>query len=150
MSRPWATPAAVVEFKAAVRAADGVLIATPEYNDGIPGVLKTAIDWGSRLPGAAPLRGKPVALMGASPSQVGTARAQLHLRLLLGHVQARTLPPPELLVAAAHERFDRELQLRHEGTGRVLAALLERFARWIDRERAADAAERALALSGHP
>jgi chromate reductase, NAD(P)H dehydrogenase (quinone) len=138
-------PAAVMEFKAAIRAADGVLIATPEYNDGIPGVLTTAIDWGSRPPGAAPLTGKPVALMGASPSQVGTARAQLHLRQLLGHVHARTLPPPELLVAAAHERFDRELQLRHEGTRRLLAALLERFARWIDRERAADAAERALA-----
>src|SRR3989449_3726124 len=139
-------PPAVVEFKAAIRAADGVIIATPEYNDGIPGVLTTAIDWGSRPPGIAPLTGKPVALMGASPSQVGTARAQLHLRSLLGHVHARTLPPPELLVAAAHERFDRELQLRHEGTRRVLAALLERFAHWIDRERAADAAERALAL----
>ena len=138
-------PAAVVEFKKAIRAADGVLIATPEYNDGIPGVLTTAIDWGSRPPGAAPLTRKPVAVMGASPSQVGTARAQLHLRQLLGHVHARTLPSPELLVAAAHERFDRELQLRHEGTRRVLAALLERFARWIDRERAADAGARALA-----
>src|SRR5947209_35229 len=99
-------PTAVVEFKAGIRAADGVLIATPEYNDGIPGVLTTAIDWGSRPPGAAPLTRKPVALMGASPSQVGTARAQLHLRQLLGHVHARTLPPPELLVAAAHERFE--------------------------------------------
>jgi chromate reductase, NAD(P)H dehydrogenase (quinone) len=138
-------PAAVVAFKAAIRAADGVIIATPEYNDGIPGVLTTAIDWGSRPPAAAPLTGKPVALMGASPSQVGTARAQQHLRLLLGHVHARTLPPPELLVAAAHERFDRELQLTHQGTRRVLSALLERFARWIDRERVADAAERALA-----
>ncbi len=138
-------PAAVVEFKAAIRAADGVLIATPEYNDGVSGVLTTAIDWGSRPPGVAPLTGKPVALMGASPSQVGTARAQLHLRQLLGHVHARTLPPPELLVAAAHERFDRELRLTHEGTRRVLAALLERFARWIDRERVAAAAERALA-----
>jgi chromate reductase len=138
-------PAAVVEFKKTIRTADGVLIATPEYNDGIPGVLTTAIDWGSRPPGAAPLTRKPVALMGASPSHVGTARAQLHLRQLLGHVHARTLPSPELLVAAAHDRFDRELQLRHEGTRRVLAALLERFARWIDRERAADAAERALA-----
>src|SRR3989475_9813443 len=93
-------PPAVVEVKAAIRAADGVIIATPEYNDGIPGVLTTAIDWGSRPPGAAPLTGKPVALMGASPSQIGTARAQLHLRQLLGHVHARTLPPPELLVAA--------------------------------------------------
>ena len=110
-------------------------------------MLTTAIDWGSRPPGAAPLTGKPVALMGASPSQIGTAGAQLHLRQLLGHVHARTLPPPELLVVAAHERFDRELQLRHEGTRRVLSALLERFARWTDRERVADAAERALASS---
>jgi chromate reductase, NAD(P)H dehydrogenase (quinone) len=138
-------PAAVVAFKAAIRAADGVLIATPEYNDGIPGVLTTAIDWGSRPPGIAPLAGKPVALMGASPSQIGTARAQLHLRQLLGHVHARTLPPPELLVAAAHERFDAELRLTHDSTRRVLAALLERFARWIDRERVANAAERGLA-----
>src|SRR6266550_1915010 len=99
-------PPAVVEFKAAIRAADGVIIATPEYNDGIPGVLTTAIDWGSRPPGIAPLTGKPVAVMGASPSQIGTARAQLHLRQILSHVQARVLPPPELLVAKAHERFD--------------------------------------------
>jgi chromate reductase, NAD(P)H dehydrogenase (quinone) len=143
-------PPPVVEFKAAIRAADGALIATPEYNDGIPGVLTTAIDWGSRPPGIAPLAGKPVALMGASPSQVGTARAQLHLRQLLGHVHARTLPPPELLVATAHERFDRELRLTHESTRRVLAALLERFARWIDRERAAHAAERTLASPASP
>src|SRR5438128_9519980 len=66
--------------------------------------------------------------------------------LLSRRPNTTTLPPPEPLVAAAHERFDRELQLRHEGTRRALAALLVRFARWIDRERAADAAERALAL----
>jgi hypothetical protein len=60
-------------------------------------------------------------------------------------VHARTPPPPELLVAAAHERFDREIPLTHEGTRRVLSGLLERFARWIDRERVADATERALA-----
>ena len=65
--------------------------------------------------------------------------------MLLGHVHARPLPPPELLVAAAHDRFDPELRLTHEGTRRVLSALLERFARWIERDRIADAAERALA-----
>jgi chromate reductase, NAD(P)H dehydrogenase (quinone) len=134
-------PPAVAAFKALLQEADGILIVTPEYNDGIPGVLTNAIDWGSRLPGRAPLTGKAVVLMGASPSQVGTARAQLHLRQLLGHVQARTLPPPELLVASAHERFDRELRLTHEGTRLVLTALLERFARWIDRERSAADAE---------
>jgi len=134
-------PPEVIAFKAALREADGVLIATPEYNDGIPAVLTNAIDWGSRLPGRAPLTGKPVAVMGASPSQIGTARAQLHLRQLLNHVHARTLPPPELLVAAAHERFDAELRLTHESTRRVLADLLERFTRWIGRERVAAEAE---------
>jgi chromate reductase len=130
-------PPAVAAFKATLRSADGILIATPEYNDGIPGLLTTAVDWASRLPGNAPLTGKPVAIMGASPSQIGTARAQLHLRQLLGHAQARTLPPPELLVAAAHERFDAKLQLTHEGARRVLVALLQRFERWIAREQEA-------------
>jgi chromate reductase len=67
-------PASVADFKAALQQADGVLIATPEYNDGIPGVLGNALDWASRLPGRAPLAAKPVAIIGASPSQIGTAR----------------------------------------------------------------------------
>jgi chromate reductase, NAD(P)H dehydrogenase (quinone) len=138
-------PPAVQRFKASIGHADGLLIATPEHNDGIPGGLTTAIEWGSRLPGRAPLIGKPVVLMGASPSQIGTARAQLHLRQLLGHVQARVLPPPELLVAKAHERFDAGLRLKDEGTRRVLADLLVRFSRWIARERAAAEVERELA-----
>ena len=135
-------PPAVERFKTSLFDADGVLIATPEYNDGIPGVLTTAIDWGSRLPGRAPLSCKPVATMGASPSQIGTARAQHHLRQLLGHVHARVLPPPELLVAKAHERFDAALHLKDQTTRKVLADLLLRFGRWIARERAAIEAER--------
>jgi chromate reductase len=134
-------PPAVVRLKTSLRDADGVLIATPEYNDGIPGVLTTAIEWGSRLPGRAPLAGKPVALMGASPSQIGTARAQLHLRQLLGHVRALVLPPPELLIARAHERFDSNLRLTDESTRKILGDLLARFSRWIARERAVAEAE---------
>jgi chromate reductase, NAD(P)H dehydrogenase (quinone) len=130
-------PPAVTAFKAVLAAADGLLIATPEYNDGVPAVLTNAMDWGSRLPGRAPLMGKPVAVMGASPSQVGTARAQLHLRQILNHLQARVLPPPELLVGKAHERFDKELRLTDEGTRKVLTHLLLRFSRWIERERRA-------------
>ena len=136
-------PPAVAAFKAALLRADGLLIATPEHNSGIPGVLTNAIEWGSRLPGRSPLVGKPVAVMGASPSQVGTARAQLHLRQLLAHTRARVLPPPELLVASAHQRFDAELRLVDETTRRVLGDLLKRFSRWIQRERAAMGAERA-------
>ena len=128
-------PPAVSAFKSSVQPADGLLIATPEYNDGIPGVLGNALDWASRLPGRSPLAGKPVAVMGASPSQIGTARAQHHLRQILNHVQARTLPPPELLVAHAHQRFDPDLRLTHEPTRAVLRQLLERFVQWIERER---------------
>jgi chromate reductase len=138
-------PPSVARFKASIGDTDGLLIATPEYNNGISGVLTNAIDWASRLPGRAPLMGKPVALMGASPSQTGTARAQLHLRQLLEHVRARVLPPPELLVAHAHQRFDAELRLTDESTRRVLADLLERFTRWIARERSADEAAEELA-----
>jgi chromate reductase, NAD(P)H dehydrogenase (quinone) len=127
-------PPSVAAFKAALRQADGILIATPEHNHGIPAVLTNVIDWGSRLPGHSPLLGKPVAVMGASPSRVGTARAQLYLRQLLSHVQARVLPPPELLVARAHERFDAELRLQDESTRRLLADLLVRFRGWIGRE----------------
>jgi chromate reductase len=137
-------PPSVAAFKAVLQQADGLLIATPEYNDGIPGVLGNALDWASRLPGRAPLAGKPVAVMGASPSQIGTARAQHHLRQILSHVHARTLPPPELLVAQAHLRFNAELRLGDDATRKVLASLLERFRRWIERERAAAQAERNL------
>jgi chromate reductase len=138
-------PASVVAFKDVLARADGLIIATPEYNHGIPGVLTNAVDWGSRLPGRAPLTAKPVALMGASPSQIGTARAQLHLRQLLGHLRARVLPPPELLVTAAHEKFDANLRLSHERTREVLADLLARFDRWISREQVAAEADRRLA-----
>ena len=135
-------PDSVAAFKAALQDANGVLIATPEYNDGIPGVLGNALDWASRLPGRAPLTGKPVALMGATPSLLGTARAQLHLRQVLNHIQARSLPPPELLVAQAHLKFDSALRLTDPAARQILEALLQRFSRWIARERAASELER--------
>ena len=72
-------PASVRDLRAAIAAGDALLIATPEYNYSIPGVLKNAIDWVSRPP-APPLADKPVAILGASGSGFGTVRAQLHLR----------------------------------------------------------------------
>jgi len=127
---------------------DGFLIATPEYNNGIPGMLTTAIDWASRYPGRSPLLAKPVAIMGASPSQLGTARGQTHLRQLLAHVQALVLPPPEVLVAHAHQKFDADLELTDEPTRALLRAFLERFVRWIEREgRGAGAGRRPPAAS---
>src|SRR3954469_15358562 len=131
-------PPSVAAFKAALQQADGILIATPEYNDGIPGVLGNAMDWGSRLHGRSPLIGKPAAVMGESPTQLWSARPQHYLRQILGHVHARTLPPPELLVARAHERFDKDLRLTDESTRKVLRELLVRFTHWIERERRAN------------
>jgi chromate reductase len=140
-------PPSVAAYKGALEAADGVLIATPEYNDSIPGVLGNAMDWGSRLPGRSPFIGKPVALMGASPSQIGTARAQHHLRQILSHIHARALPPPELLVSKAHERFGKNLHLNDETTRKVLAELLLRFRQWIERERRATEFQRENAVA---
>jgi chromate reductase len=73
-------PAPVADFKRAIREADGLLIATPEYQHGVPGVLKNALDWASRPPGKSVLQGKAIAIMGASPGFTGTARAQTQLR----------------------------------------------------------------------
>src|SRR5256885_15678621 len=96
-------PAPVVALKTAIDRADALLIATPEYNYGVPGVLKNAIDWASRPPGACVLDGKPAALMGASPGGTGTARAQLALRQSFVFTDTRALLRPEVMVARAHE-----------------------------------------------
>lgn len=101
-----AGPAAVADLRRRVREADGVIIATPEYNSAIPGVLVNALDWLSRPADVDPvLRDKPVAILGASPSQFGTARGQLVLRQILHRVQAPVVAHPEVTVFQSHQRF---------------------------------------------
>jgi chromate reductase len=99
-------PAAVREMKRLIAEADGVIVATPEYNRSFSGVLKNAIDWSSRPAGDNPWRGKPVAVVGATTGLVGTALAQADLRRVLGFLNAQLLPTPELYLASAHEAFD--------------------------------------------
>jgi chromate reductase len=99
-------PEPVADFKAAIGAADALLILTPEYQHGIPGVLKNALDWASRPPRESPLQDKPVAIMGASPGMTGTARAQSQLRQTLAYNACRILPPPEVLISRVHERVE--------------------------------------------
>ncbi len=99
-------PEPVQQFKQAIRKADAVLIATPEYQHGLPGVLKNALDWASRPPGDAPLNDKVVGMMGASPSPVGTARAHLQLRQTLVYNKSRFVARPEVLVANASDKFE--------------------------------------------
>lgn len=113
----------VAAFVAAVHAADALLIATPEYNQSIPGALKNALDWLSRGAGADLIAGKPVGVAGATVGPWGTRLAQAHLRHVLGVVGLRVVGP-SLFVAAAASRYDAE-------TGHWDAALQARLQAWM-------------------
>jgi chromate reductase len=120
-------PEPVVALKDAIREADALLIATPEYNRGIPGGLKNAIDWASRPPLGSPLAGKPVALLGASTGRGGTALAQQQLRQALEFPRAFVLDEPQVLVPEAYLRFDQHGELVDETTRAEVAELLDAF-----------------------
>jgi chromate reductase, NAD(P)H dehydrogenase (quinone) len=126
-------PAPVTALKTAIRNADALLIATPEYNYGVPGVLKNAIDWASRPPGKSVLNGKPAAIMGATPGGTGTARAQLALRQSFVFTDTRTLLRPEVLVARAHEKVDANGRLTDERTRTAIRELLDALVDWAPR-----------------
>jgi len=123
-------PASVREFKERVRSADALLIATPEYNGTIPGLLGNALDWASRPYGRAPLTGKPAAVIGATPSTRGGARAQVVLRQVLTATRCAVVPEPELVVRVAHEQFDAAGNLRDESTRDRLRVLLGNLVDW--------------------
>lgn len=123
-------PPEVVAFKDAIAASDAVLIATPEYNYGIPGPLKNAIDWASRPAYRSVFAGKKTAIVGAAGSIVGTARAQGQLKQVLLGMAAEVFPYPELLVGGAGGKFD-DGQLTDETTRDKLAEMLEVFAAWV-------------------
>ncbi|HEV7586971.1 MAG TPA: NADPH-dependent FMN reductase [Longimicrobium sp.] len=127
------TPPAVEAFRAAIRRANALLIATPEYNHGVPGVLKNAIDWASRPPRTSPLAGKPTAVFGASPGAIGTARAQTQLRASFVFTDTPALPQPEVLVFRAHEKFDAAGRLTDEPTRVFVGRLLVALADWTRR-----------------
>jgi chromate reductase, NAD(P)H dehydrogenase (quinone) len=123
-------PDGVSAFKAAIRGADALLIACPEYNHGVPGVLKNAIDWASRPPRDAALNRKPLALVGASPGMTGSARGQSQLRQAFEFTNSYALPQPEMLVAHAHEKFDQQGTLVDQATRDFLRRLLNALAEW--------------------
>ncbi len=120
-------PLVARDLRERVRAAGGILFATPEYNYSVSGVLKNVIDWGSQPRGQNVWDGKPAAIVGAANSVVGTARAQLHLRQSLVALNMRVWNP-ELLVGGAPEKFDTEGNLTDAETR---AALREYLAGWI-------------------
>lgn len=120
-------PESVREFKSAVRNADGILIASPEYNFSIPGFLKNALDFASRPPHDNPFPGKPVAIMSASGSMLGGARVQYHLRQVLGYLDMRQIHRPEVFVASAHTKFDQNMKLTDETARDFIRLLLEKL-----------------------
>ena len=124
-------PPAVRQFKAAVKAADAILIVTPEYNYSVPGVLKNAIDWASRPYGDSAWDGKPVGIMGASIGMLGTGRAQYHLRQMFVFLNMFPLNQPEVLIANADEKFDDEGNLKDDKTAQKIRELLEALADWV-------------------
>jgi chromate reductase len=124
-------PDPVRRFKEAIGAADALLIATPEYNRCVPGVLKNAVDWASRPPRESVLTNKPVAIMGASTGGGGTARAQAHLRDGLGYTNGLVLPQPEVLVPFAGSRFDEDGNLHDDQTKDAIRDLLLALAEWV-------------------
>jgi chromate reductase len=128
-------PPAVAAFRDALKAADALLIATPEYNFSVSGVLKNAIDWASRPP-EQPFDGKPIAIMGASGGAVGTARAQYDLRKMFVFLNGHVLNKPEVMIGQAQTRFDAAGNLTDEATRGLIAQQLAALRDWTLRLRA--------------
>ncbi|MDA8109061.1 MAG: NAD(P)H-dependent oxidoreductase [Betaproteobacteria bacterium] len=128
-------PGVVQALRARIMAADAVLFVTPEYNYSVPGVLKNAIDWGSRPP-EQPFDGKPAAIIGASGGMLGTARAQYHLRQIGVFLNIHFLNRPEVMIAQAASKFDAQGRLTDEAARKLIGEQLVALAAWVRRLRA--------------
>lgn len=123
-------PEAVQQLADVVAKADGLVIASPEYNFSISGVLKNAIDWLSRVK-PQPLKDKPVALLSATAGPVGGARHQYELRKVLGCLEACVLPRPEIFIGACHEKFDADGRLIDPKASTLITEQMRAFAQCI-------------------
>lgn len=129
-------PESVVALRQAVAAADGLLIATPEYNAGVPGVLKNALDWISRPPAPKPLHGKPVGIAGATPGRGNTAAAQNQLRETLVAMGAACMASPTLRLSQVQHLLDPEGRIVDAATRETALAYGVALSRWVERLRA--------------
>ncbi len=125
-------PEPAKRFRAEVTEADGVLIASPEYNFSLSAALKNAIDWGSRPPNQV-FQDKPLAIFSASAGPMGGARVQYDFRRILGQLWGHVLPRPEVFIGSAAGKFDAQGKLTDETTRKFLADLLAGFKVWIER-----------------
>jgi len=126
-------PQAVSELKNKVRSADAILFVTPEYNYSVSGVLKNAIDWGSRPYGDSAWEGKPAAIMGASIGMMGTVRAQYHLRQMFVFLNMYALNRPEVMIPRAADKFDAQGNLIDNDTRERIRELLSALVAWAIR-----------------
>tara|TARA_B100001059_G_C17410408_1_gene368181 strand:- start:5 stop:508 length:504 start_codon:yes stop_codon:yes gene_type:complete len=123
------TPKAVAILAEKIKGADGIIFFSPEYNYSVPGVLKNAIDWLSRVEGT-PLSGKPATIIGASPGNLGTARMQYHLRQIGVFLNLHFLNKPEVMIGAAFDKI-KNGKLIHEDTKNFLGKHVEKFSEFI-------------------
>ena len=129
-------PPSVTAFAEAIRSADGIIIVSPEYNWTIPGALKNAIDWVSRMKDQ-PFKDKPVAIQSASIALLGGSRMQYHMRQCLVSVDALVFGRPEVLITFAPQKFDEKtLELKDQPTLDIIKQQLELFAKFIERVKA--------------
>lgn len=124
-------PAEIAALKEKIRAADGIIIATPEYNRSIPGALKNLFDWTSRPYGEDAWSGKAVAVVGASLGPIGTALAQYHLKQILNYLNAHVMGQPEFYVGNASDKFDADGNLTDAKTKEYITRLLGVFSKHI-------------------
>ena len=125
-------PDSAKRFHAEIAAADGVLIATPEYNFSLPPLLKNAIDWVSKMPNQ-PFMNKPVAVFSSSQGPLGGARVQYDVRKIIVQLWGLVLPRPEVFIGGAQGKFDAQGKLTDEATKKFLTDLLAGFKTWIER-----------------
>ncbi len=123
-------PVPVKLFKEKIKAADALLIATPEHNYSIPGVLKNAMDWASRPHGDNSFEGKPVAIMSASTGMLGGSRAQYHLRQTFVFLNMHPVNKPEVFITFAAQKFDADGRLNDDIARKLIKDLLNSLARW--------------------
>jgi chromate reductase, NAD(P)H dehydrogenase (quinone) len=125
-------PDPVKRIRSAIAAADGLLLASPEYNFSVSGALKNVIDWGSRAPNQVFME-KPVAIFSATTGPLGGARMQYDLRRMLGQLVAHVQPKPEVFIGMAASKFDAQGKLTDEAARKFLSDLLVGFKAWIER-----------------
>ncbi|WP_342336220.1 NAD(P)H-dependent oxidoreductase [Burkholderia pseudomallei] len=126
-------PDVAKHFKQTIEAAQGLLFVTPEYNRSMPGVLKNALDWGSRPWGSNSWSGKPAAVLGTSPGATGTALAQQHLRNVLAYLDVPTLGQPEMFIKHDASKIDAQGNIVNEDTRKFLQGFVDRYADWVHR-----------------